>query len=56
MPHYWQHETPLNCPKGHMMYWLGGAFWICAKCRPKIRGSKQHAKGCIYVQTGERDA
>lgn len=28
---YWQHETPLNCPKGHPMLWLGGAFWKCPK-------------------------
>ena len=28
---YWQHETPLKCPKGHTMIWLGSAFWICGK-------------------------
>jgi len=28
---YWQHDTPLKCPKGHRMYWLGGAFWLCPK-------------------------
>lgn len=30
---YWQHETPIKCPKGHKMLWLGGIFWACAKCK-----------------------
>lgn len=28
---YWQHNEPLKCPKGHVMVWLGSAFWICGK-------------------------
>ena len=27
----WQHENPLQCPKGHTMVWLGSAFWLCPK-------------------------
>lgn len=30
---YWQHEKPLECPAGHKMLWLGGAWWICSECR-----------------------
>jgi len=29
----------INCPKKHVMVWLGSAFWICSKCHQ------------IYVQT-----
>lgn len=39
---YWQHESPISCPKGHEMIWLGSVYWICPKCRKK--------KGEIYVQ------
>jgi hypothetical protein len=28
---YWQHESPLNCPHGHQMIWLGSRFWICPR-------------------------
>lgn len=37
---YWQHETPLRCPRGHTMGWLGSMYWLCSTCRPKV----------IYVQ------
>lgn len=30
---YWQHETPIKCPKRHSMLWLGSVYWICSKCR-----------------------
>lgn len=30
---YWQHETPIKCPKQHEMFWLGGPWWICSNCR-----------------------
>lgn len=29
---YWQHECPLQCPALHLMYWLGGTYWICPTC------------------------
>lgn len=29
---YWQHNEPLDCPKGHPMIWLGSAFRVCEKC------------------------
>lgn len=29
---YWQHREPLQCPKRHLMTWLGSAFWICSEC------------------------
>lgn len=29
---YWQHRTPLCCPKGHVMGWLGLVYWVCATC------------------------
>jgi hypothetical protein len=45
MAKFWQHETPLTCPKGHRMYWLGSVYWICPK---------EHC-GTIYVQTVEPD-
>jgi hypothetical protein len=32
---YWQHETPLRCPKRHVMGWLGSVFWFCVTCKPK---------------------
>jgi len=38
---YWQHQTPLCCPKRHEMGWLGSAFWICGMCQ------------VIYVQVQE---
>ncbi len=28
---YWQHERPLDCPRGHQMIWLGGRVWICGR-------------------------
>jgi len=28
---YWQHQSPLSCPKGHEMIWLGSRYWICPK-------------------------
>jgi uncharacterized protein with PIN domain len=31
-PKYWQHEHPINCPEGHLMIWLGSAFWGCPEC------------------------
>lgn len=33
MPSYWQHETPILCPKQHPMIWLGSTFWICSECK-----------------------
>lgn len=43
MSRYWQHESPLACPHGHEMIWLGGRFWICGR------------SGCnqIYVELAE---
>lgn len=43
MSRYWQHNTPLKCPHGHTMIWLGSRYWICGKgfCNT------------IYVQHGE---
>jgi hypothetical protein len=32
MNSFWQHTSPLNCPKGHPMLWLGSAYWVCEKC------------------------
>ncbi len=31
---YWQHRTPLHCPKHkrHNMGWLGLGYWICRTC------------------------
>lgn len=26
---FWQHLSPLLCPKRHVMGWLGGPIWIC---------------------------
>lgn len=31
MSPYWQHREPLKCPKGHVMTWLGTAYWICGR-------------------------
>lgn len=31
MSRYWQHNSPLKCPQGHEMVWLGSRFWICGK-------------------------
>jgi len=33
VPRYWQHATPLRCPKRHTMTWLGSAYWICSTCK-----------------------
>ena len=32
MSRYWQHDTPLRCPKGHEMGWLGSCYWLCSPC------------------------
>jgi hypothetical protein len=29
---YWQHREPLQCPRRHVMIWLGSLFWICSTC------------------------
>ena len=44
--HYWQHNEPIKCPKGHAMIWLGSAFWICGKGKCNT----------IYVQQSARPA
>lgn len=46
MPKYWQHENPIKCPKGTIMYWLGSVYWICGK------------KCCnqIYIQIKDDDS
>jgi len=36
---YWQHNTPIVCPKHHVMGWLGSRFWLCSTCQT------------IYVET-----
>lgn len=48
---YWQHETPLKCPSGHQMIWLGSCYWICCKCRGPKGGC-----GRIYVELHQDDA
>lgn len=35
---HWQHATPLDCPRGHAMLWLGSRFWMCPPC------------GAVYVE------
>ncbi len=40
---YWQHESPIECPHGHIMVWLGSAYWICGKCEQ------------VYVQSSEAE-
>ena len=32
---YWQHQTPLRCPKHKRedMGWLGAGYWLCRKCK-----------------------
>ena len=32
---YWQHNDPIECPKGHKMLWLGLLFWIRPTCKKK---------------------
>ncbi len=41
---FWQYETPLRCPRGKPMGWLGSLFWICS-----CRGCKA-AKEQLWVQ------
>lgn len=43
---YQQHNKPLRCPKGHVMLWLGSAFWICGKGKCNT----------IFVQEVKQDA
>lgn len=41
---YWQHNSPLKCPKRHLMIWLGSAYWVCERCH------------VIYVQAALAEA
>jgi hypothetical protein len=43
---YWQHRSPLKCPLGHVMSWLGSVFWSCGRS-----GCKQ-----VYVAAEPSDA
>lgn len=29
---FWQHDSPLDCPRNHAMHWLGGSYWVCCVC------------------------
>lgn len=42
---YWQHNKPLRCPKGHIMTWLGSAFWICGKGKCNTIFVQENANG-----------
>ena len=51
---YWQHTAPISCPRGHVMGWLGGAFWLCSKCvYANGATSGKRTGGTIYAQIPE---
>jgi len=40
---YWQHNNPIDCPKGHQMIWSGSVYWLCCECHQ------------VYVQVREEE-